>query len=117
MKKFVFAATVPLAGLMMLTCVSAQDAATATDAAATEDLVMGEQTIPAGQVTVVEDWCKELQAQQGLTGTQEPETTMTEEQADAATGQQGESSEETVDLTTITLEMCQEAELTDTEGD
>lgn len=105
MKKLVIAATFPLAGLMMLTGASAQD------------LTMGEQTIPAAQVTVVEDWCKELQAQQGLTGTQEPETTMTEEQADAATAQQGEAGEDAVDLSTITLEMCQEAGLTDMEGD
>ena len=105
MKKLVLAATAPLAGMLMLTSVSAQD------------LTMGEQTIPAAQVTLVEDWCKELQAQQGLTGTEEPETTMTEEQADVAMAQQGEANQDAVDLSTITLEMCRDAGLTDMEGD
>lgn len=105
MKKLVLGAALPFAAIAMLGASYAQD------------LTLGEQSIPADQVTVVEDWCKELQAQQGLTGTQEPESTMTEEQADAATGGQGEASEGSIDLTTITLEQCQEAGLTDQEGD
>ena len=70
MNKFVFAAAAPVAGLLMLTGAFAQD------------VVLGEQVVPAEQLSVAEDWCEELQAQQGLTGTQEPETTMTDEQAE-----------------------------------
>lgn len=85
-------------------------------AAFAQDVTMGDQTIPADQVPAVQDWCKELQAQQGLTGTQEPESTMTEEQADTAAGDQAEG-EAQIDLGAITLEMCQEAGYTDQEGD
>ena len=105
MKKLMFAAVLPLAGLMLVGAASAQE------------LMLGEQSVSAEQRPVVEDWCKELQAQQGMTGTQEPETTMTEEQAEAATGDQAEASEDGIDLTTVTLEQCQEAGLTNQEGD
>ena len=129
MKKLVLTAAMPFAVLMMMGAASAQDAAPATtpaptqDAAQTDtqapakDLTLGELTVPAAQIPVVEDWCKELQAQQGLTGTNEPESTMTQEQADAATAQQGEANEDNIDLSTVTLEQCQEAGLTDQEGE
>lgn len=94
----------PAAGLLLL------------GAALAQDLTMGEQTIPADQVPAVQDWCKELQAQQGLTGTQQPESTMTEEQADIAAGAQA-GDEAQVDLNAITLEMCQDAGFTGHEGE
>lgn len=143
MKTFLAAAAAPFAGLMML-----------SGGALAQDLTMGEQSVSAEDRPIVEDWCKELQAQQGLTGTNEPESTMTEEQAAAATATQGqdsmnsgsgdqasaaagtdasanstaegdaatasgdESAEEGgIDLTQVTLEMCQEAGLTDMEGE
>jgi hypothetical protein len=106
MKKLPIAAAVaPLAGLLMLSAPFAQD------------VTMGDQTISAEQLPAVEDWCKELQAQQGLTGTNEPETSISDEQAETATGSQGAEEDGGIDLTTVTLEMCQEAGLTDTEGD
>lgn len=95
----------PVAGLFMLGSVSAQDQ------------TAGGQTIPADQIPAVQDWCKELQAQQGLTGTNEPETSMSEQQVEAATGTQGTQSEDAFDVSSVTLEMCQEAGFTDQEGD
>jgi hypothetical protein len=159
MKTFLAAAAAPFAGLMML-----------SGGALAQDLTMGEQSVSAQDRPIVEDWCKELQAQQGLTGTNEPESTMTEEQAAAATATQGQdttaattasseqssaattttestgeqtstaaeteaevstatggeaattgaadtASEDRIDLTQVTLEMCQEAGLTDMEGE
>jgi hypothetical protein len=118
MKKLTIAATIaPVAGILMLGSAMAQDATATQDATTTQDVTMGDQTIPADQMSAVEDWCKELQAQQGLTGTQEPESTITEEQAEAATATQGEGEAETFDLSAVTLEQCQEAGFTDTEGD
>ena len=62
------------------------------------------QTIPEGQASEVQAHCNELVAQQGTTGTQEPETTMTDAPAtDAADG----SANNELDVTAITLEQCQ----------
>ena len=90
----------PAAGLFMLSSAAAQDH------------MIGGEAIPADQVQVVEDWCDELQAQQGLTGTQEPETTMTEEQTEAAVGSENADSTG-FDVSTVTLEMCQEGGFTE----
>ena len=87
-------------------------------AAFAQDVTMGNQTIPADQVRAVQDWCKQLQSQQGLTGTQEPKSTMTEEQAAVTAGAQVEGEGETqVDLNAITLEMCQDAGFTGHDGE
>ncbi|NGP19430.1 hypothetical protein [Devosia aurantiaca] len=105
MKTLAIAASFSLAALMVPAAVSAQE------------VTLGEQVVPAEQMTIVEDWCKELQAQQGLTGTQEPESTMTEEQAETAAGDVDEAIEGAIDLNTVTLEQCQDAGLTDQESD
>ena len=95
----------PAAGLFMLGSASAQDH------------MIGGEAVPADQIPAVEDWCKELQAQQGLTGTQEPETTMTEEQTETAAGNQDTESTSSFDVTSVTLEMCQEGGFTDQDGE
>lgn len=102
----------PIAGLFLLGSAFAQDAA-----AGAGEMTIGDQVIPQEQQAAVEDWCKELQAQQGLTGTQEPESTMSEEQVEAVAPDQATEGENSFDITTVTLEMCQEAGLTNQEGD
>ena len=62
------------------------------------------QTIPEGQASEVQSHCGELVAQQGTTGTQEPETTMTEAPATDVAG--GAETDE-LDVSAITLEQCQ----------
>ena len=103
MRTLVIAASFSLAAMINPASVSAQE------------VTLGEQVVPAEQMTVVEDWCRELQAQQGLTGTQEPETTMTEDQAETAAGDLDEV-DGAIDLKSVTLEECQEAGLTDHQG-
>ena len=125
----------PAAALLMLTAASAQGNMTtgqgnamtsgqgnamtsgqgATTGAATQGPMMNGQAIPTEQVPAVRDWCKELQAQQGLTGTQQPESTMTKEQTEAATATQNGATE-SFDLSSVTLETCQEAGFTDQAG-
>jgi hypothetical protein len=72
--------------------------------ASAQDRTIDGKAVPASQAAAVEALCKELQLQQGTTGTQEPETSMdenTEQQLKAETGAEGD-----LDLSTITLEQC-----------
>ena len=124
MKIAKMSALAPFAALFLLTSASAQQAPAAE---AVQQPMMGGQPIPADQVQAAQDWCKELQAQQGLTGTQQPEATMSPEQTQAAIGTQTTvapgntaapaAAAPAFDVTKVTLEMCQEAGFTDQEGD
>ena len=69
--------------------------------------------VSQAQLADIEDWCAELVAQQGATGTQSPETTMPADAANAtadatsATSPGSDNAPIAIDVQTITLEMCQ----------
>jgi hypothetical protein len=98
---------------LMMTLAATTLLAFATPAAFAQELMVNGNPVPQGQQAEVQDWCSELQAQQGTTGTQEPETTMTEQPAEAASSAAVDGE---IDVKAITLEMCQEAGLVDKLG-
>ncbi|KFC66674.1 hypothetical protein FF80_02441 [Devosia sp. LC5] len=77
-------------------------------AAMAQEHVIGGQAVPAEQVDAIQERCDELRYQQGTTGTQTPETTMTEAPAtDPVTADPGAQSG-AIDIETLTLTMCDE---------
>jgi hypothetical protein len=81
-----------------------------------QDRTINGQPVTGGEVAAVQDRCKELQAQQGTTGTQEPETTIDDTNADQTTQDNLSSAEGAIDLRSITLEQCQAGGFTDQTG-
>jgi hypothetical protein len=75
----------------------------APSAALAQDRTIGGKSIPADQMAAVQDRCTELQAQQGTTGTQKPETSLDPQQAQGAMGAGGNIS---LDVSKITLQEC-----------
>jgi len=71
--------------------------------ASAQDRTIDGKAVPAGQATAVQDRCAELRAQQGTTGSQEPEASLDQKQEEAATGDGGNVP---LDVTTITLQQC-----------
>lgn len=98
---------------LMITLATTTLMAFAAPAGFAQELTVDGNPVPQGQQAEVQDWCAELQTQQGTTGTQEPETTMTEQPAEAASSAAADGA---IDVKAITLEMCQEAGLVDQMG-
>jgi hypothetical protein len=72
-----------------------------------QDHTIDGKAVPEGQMTAIQDRCRELQAQQGTTGTQVPETTMPESDEDQAAQASSEGGDNaTFDIGTVTLEQC-----------
>jgi hypothetical protein len=71
-----------------------------------QDHTINGQPITGGEAAGVQDRCKELQAQQGTTGTQEPETTIDDTNGDQTTKDNLSSADGAIDLSSITLEQC-----------
>jgi len=72
-----------------------------------QDHMIDGKAVPEGQMSAVEERCSELQAQQGTTGTQQPETTMTENAGDQARQSTSESGKNAAfDVSEITLQQC-----------
>lgn len=72
--------------------------------------VIAGQPVPADQVDAIQERCDELRYQQGTTGTQSPETTMTESPgAGAVTGNPDTTAQAGgFDLESLTIAMCDE---------
>ena len=74
--------------------------------ATAQEHVIGGQPVAADQVDAIQERCDELRYQQGTTGTQSPETTMTESPgAGAVTGNPDTTG---FDLESLTIAMCDE---------
>jgi hypothetical protein len=81
--------------------------------ATAQDHTLGGNPIPEGQMTAVQERCAELQAQQGATGTQVPETSVDPTVTDKAEQAMGGSADgKTLDLSTVTLQQCIEGGFT-----
>jgi hypothetical protein len=75
------------------------------------------QAITGGEIAAVGDRCSELQAQQGTTGTQEPETTIDDTNGDQTAEDHLFSADGSVDVDSITLEQCVAGGFTDQTAD
>ena len=79
-----------------------------------QDMTINGAEVPQAQQAEVQEWCDELVAQQGATGTQTPESTMTEtpdaeaSTATSATSTESDNAPVALDVQTITLDMCQQ---------
>lgn len=73
-----------------------------------QEHVIGGQTVAAEQVDAIQERCDELRYQQGTTGTQTPETTMTEAPATDAAAADQSAQAGAVDLENLTIAMCDE---------
>jgi len=78
-------------------------------AAVAQDRTIDGRAIAQEQAGAIEDRCIELQTLQGDTGTQTPETALTETTESQSDQQSDDSaSEDNFDVSAITLEQCQE---------
>ena len=79
-----------------------------------QDHTIDGQPVPEGQLSAVQERCSELQAQQGTTGSQEPESTMTES-TDNETQQNTNENDEgaAFDVSELTLQQCIEGGFTE----
>lgn len=102
-------ASLTLAALVGLAAPAMAQEAAPSDAA-TQDHVIAGKAIPADQVDAIQERCDELRYQQGTTGTQSPETTMSESPgAGAVTGNPDTTAQAGgFDLESLTIAMCDE---------